>query len=556
MLKELGEIYEQIFPFSDPKNENSRIFKREKLTDKHVSFLLACPGLLAVEIARITGKKGVKEQVDKLYSIIKKNKNVDPINLDRELITLIQPIMLRLYLLVLPQSIPLDSDFIESLFFSVSKYYLLICFLIRNLVARENSISLAPENIVDMINKYSGDDLMERQIQLLGLYWTGLAQAMAMRKVFDYSKKIEKSHLKAASIPIGSTYLLMDQMCTKNGNEFGYIKHKDDVKNKSNLLGFALNISRLDKVDIPFDIWMMELNEDYPNLSDETHHYGYLFENKLSENSDTVQNLIYSIFNCLQKTLKISDELIEKWDSFIEATDEYLEDIEENQETKDMFDQWQNGIINSRNLLEAFKNSTPLFNAITSLPFKLPSDEITIRMTRFRKALKKHIPTGNDEQLINDINKAHKEVRIFVKIIRDINKQESILKIQDKWKNELKGSKFLKEICALTYDEEIKAFFSEIKQNFKYLKNVENKHLETKSILNSNLNTAIKSVSRSIMPDILKASTGFAYDVSGDVVLRFAGITKDYKLTKTTSKKKHTNVSDEKFIQVHNKNTT
>lgn len=529
MLNKLDEIYEQIFPLSDPKNENSRIFQREKLTDEHISFLLACPGLLAVEITRTTGKKGLKEQMDKLYGIIKKNKNIDPINLDRELITLIQPIMIRLYLLVLPQSIHFDHDFIESLFFSMSRYYLLTCFLIRHLEAGENSISLAPENIIDMINKYSGDDLMERQIQFLGLYWTGLAQAMAMTKVFDYSKKNEKSHLKAASIPIGSTYLLMDQMCTKNGNEFGYIKHKDDEKNKSNLLGFALNISRSDKVDIPFDIWMMELNEDYPNLSDETHHYGYFFENKISENSDTVQNLIYSIIICLQKTLKISDELIEKWDSFIEATDEYLEDIEENQETEDMFNQWQSVIINSRDLLEVFKNFTPLFNAITSLPFKLPSAEMTSRITKFRKPLMKNIAPGSDEEIKKNINDAYKEIKVIVDILWSIKKHQSTIEVQKKWGDLLKNIDFKAKRQILLDTPSIIKFVSEIKQNFKYLKNIQSKKFTIETLWGEKRDNAYKGVGRSVLPDVFESLIGKKHNLTGNDIMVFAGILKKQK---------------------------
>ncbi len=205
ILKNVEAIRRDIYPLSNPYDENSRIYQRDKLTQDNISYLLSVPGLLAVEITKITGGRDVKKQIEKIYNIIEQNENKDPISLDKDITSLIQPIMVKLFFLAHPKSIPLDHNILESLFFSASRYYLLVCFLIRHFVAGENSISLAPENIVDMINKYSGAHLLERHMQFLGLYWMSLAQTFVMKNVFEYCKENDINTIISDQISISST---------------------------------------------------------------------------------------------------------------------------------------------------------------------------------------------------------------------------------------------------------------------------------------------------------------------------------------------------------------
>lgn len=536
ILDRFNAVYEKIFPLSDPNNQNSRSFNINALTDENISILLSWPGILAIKIAEQTGEKELTKKLEILKKQLKPKKD-DTTNIYKTIHPIIQTIMSRLFFLVHPKSMPLDYDIIKNLFFSVSQYFLLVCFLVRYKVAKEKKICLSFENIVEILDESSGDNLFEKIMIFLGLYWLALAQGVVLNETNRHFKNIRTSY-PASTIPIGSENLTMYQR--RNDDEyFCYIEQKGN--DDPNSFGFGIDINQLN--NIHFRVWMMEFSHYDDDCSDQNKSkenqmppfYGYFFENHIIiDESDITKELLKCIFKIANETCDEAKAISDMWDDFITKPEKHI-NIKTNLPD---FESWIKAIINSPQYLEEFKNFNSLFAAVGSADLKIKQDkEIITTVTEQRKALinklKCHISPQDQKKLIE----AHNEIKNFFMVLKSNQQTRLVVGKETKWVNS-KIELDKKDITNLD-GESVMQFLEKKKNKSNYLKYIDTDLFQKKFIeideeeedkekdkdkrKDSNI---IRKIIEDALVTLLHELNGNPYDLKGSRIMKIIGISR------------------------------
>ena len=423
LFDRFDNVYEKIFPLIDQKG--NRKFNPESITDKNISTLLSWPGALLIEMVKKLGDKKLIDELNDFNNWLKNNPidSADSETVNNQFYPIKKKFFGVFFLFIHPKTFFLDLNIIKELLFSVSQYFLLICFLIRQRKTKETIISLSLEQVDEISEQYSKISPEDRITASMGLYWLGLAQIIVWEQVQNFClKEFETSCLKSIKT-IGTTDLLMHERISASGDLFGIIEHKTN----STGLGFGLDINYLD--NRYFNVWMMEFDENYNQTSEAKPYYGYLLETQFANPDEVTEILAKNIFITAMETFQTADTICDVWGEFIAYPEKKIIGCSPKKldELFKKYKSWIEAIVKSDNLYEVFRNCSTAYNAIGSVDLKIGDKRVSNARALITEKEKEYIPQKIQEKL----KEAYDDINDLVKIIK---KNEAMVMSRDKIK--------------------------------------------------------------------------------------------------------------------------
>jgi len=484
---------------------------------KNFSLLLAWPGILALEIAALTGNKQYKEHLASLRNLLNSDAQYTDIRLFLDKLLIFRPIPKEILEELKNTKINGDSDkivylreklgdFQPELFKTLAllfdpkfikkdhkhillfiklflgNYYIICLMIAQYLKEDTNEAYIAFESIEEILSECGMKDQLDiySLSQLWFHAWNSISNDALMN--FDYAKKSKGLKFLIKEImDVPKSQLKLEKMWLGDDNieNFAWINNYETSMRE--IVGLAHNFNP--NTLFNYELWYMVSWEIINGK--ESINRSFLFVGDEKSKDKTLQNLFIQLYKLVKHSSILTKSLLESWNGFID--DDVEEAIGSNLFE---FNEWIFPLLESyemRNQLFSFKSLSRLIeNLHNELDYKI----IEEACTDFKEAKRYHI----QPDLLNKLLAADKELRVFINlIISEIKKGKNRLGDQDK----------------------LLRFFDNHKDEYKYLYLLE--HKDIKNINFSNDRNDYKKNRRNVLPTFYKKMGG-KHNISGSTL--------------------------------------
>jgi len=409
--------------------------KSRDIEQKHISLLLAWPGILAMELASHTRNKEYIIQLDKLRKLLAAEvdypevrdfldkmipkKTIPPDLLDeankarksgdnnrlKDIKYQLRDFHPRIYetiaFLINPKFIP-KTDNIKTglLTIAIGHYFILCCMIARLIEKKDNVAYITQGDIINVLGECEISDQLDiyqiSKIQMDALIASANKELISFNhnNFLSYLKNLgykENIALVTKSVHVPSVQLFLHRMGKKAGTTYALVERYD---NPANILAKSMDFSGVAITFDPlsqfkYDLWQIVLKEESVKKKSLSKSFMFLDPEGIGE--DTFSNLLIRMCQTGEQSSLIMKSIINSWDELIDNPKKITE--------SNKYEDLPSFLKQDYNRREAFFDFKPLFNSVLSLDKDADLENFDKTRKELISLFKKHISQELGEKL-------------------------------------------------------------------------------------------------------------------------------------------------------------
>jgi hypothetical protein len=450
------------FEGGEPSHLNSDPIKFE-----HFSLLLAWPGILALELATLTGRRDYKNQLTSLKNLLKQNAGYTEIRnfLDNLLdytpvpeelineersaqkrgvpkkiasvkkkIREFQPELFKTLNLLFDQKfiVKEHSIYFELFKFVIGNYYIM-CLMVAKHLSQDKKTYITSEDITAILNQCGIKN--QPNIYYVSRFWYQELLKISNDAITAFNiicKKAKGAAIATTLIDIPSLPFSLEKLYFDENERFAFITEYHDTPKEfetKKSKGFAHKISP--NSFSGYDLWCLSWNK---NIAEQKNsNKSFLFISDKKHGADELENILYQLYQVALYSSGVMNSLITSWGDFIDDAENMIDS------NLIGFKDWYLSIVKDYKTRDQLLKFKPVSRIIKSLE------------NEFSEILKKaeidHIPDDIREKVL----KANEELKSFINLVSEqypdsLEKRGStknLLILFDKYKEKCEYLKFL-----------------------------------------------------------------------------------------------------------------
>ena len=491
---------------------------------KNISLLLAWPGILALELATLTGRGNYKQQLTSLRNLLKEGagyteirdfldnlldytpvpeelikeeiyalKSNDPkkIASTKKRIREFQPELFETLNLLFDQKfiVKEHSIYLELFNLLLGNYYIMCLMVAKHLTQDKNKTYITSEDIIAILNQCGIEN--QPDIYYVSRFWYQSLLKISKDALSAFNKvckKVKGAAIATKPIDIPSLPFCLEKLYLDENERFAFITEYDTPKKfrTTKSKGFAHRINP--NCFSGFDLWCMFWNKGIDGRESSINSFLFISDKKHGANE--LANLLYQFYQTALYSSGVMYSLVKSWGDFIDDAETIINS------NLIGFKDWYFPIIKDYKTRDQLLKFKPVSRIIKNLENEFNNYTAKQTSKTFKKAANEHIP----EDIRREMLKANEELIGF----RDMISEEYKGVIDRRCST----NKLIKKFD--TYNE-----------NCKYLKYLSHKQVD-KDISFDKGGNHLRGTQRELLPVIYKELTG--KKIKGTTLLRQLGL--------------------------------
>jgi hypothetical protein len=416
----------------------------------NLSFLLAWPAILEMELAIISGNMTYKKKLETLKKLLNSDANHSTIRENIEnLITVDPPPKYFRILALLYNPETINRNF-QNNFFRLIHYlgtYYIFCFMIANYYSAESKEE-ASLNFKDMGDIFKKCKLSRKTyIYVQSRMWLDeLVPSINEDISFFNSVAGNKEKLNiflTKTFDCQSMQLFFREVYMGECTKFAFVTKYENSNHKHiGPLGMATNLS-LD-FNFNYDLWYMRFSKKISGLPSNGY---FFFKDNRKNQSTNFLNLVFWLNRMAMYSASIMKDMIDSWDDLLDDSKDAISS------NTNKYKNLVSSILKRKEIRDEFFKFKGYSKVVGDADTEVFHEDIQEARKLYKDAKFHHIPIDLEEKLLD----ADKELREFVNlIIRKINKSEEGLGDSDKLLEYYKSHKDEYKYLKLLNEEDFK----------------------------------------------------------------------------------------------------